>query len=241
VERSPLSPKLLKGALVEMSERFLGPIPNVILFQYNPSGLTRTLRAHAPGDRGGEEGDAAAQRAVGTVQPFDPEESVELSLLLDATDALEKPDSHPVAVLAGVADRLSALELLLYPQDRALADELLGAVGAVRGGLGGPSPPPERRHVPIVLFAWGPGRIVPVRVTSFRVEEQAFSPTLYPIRATVRLGLRIVQPSELEAYPDGFAKELAKTAYGFTRTQKKTLAAANLANAVESILGMLPS
>jgi hypothetical protein len=30
------SPKLLKGALIKLDSGFLGPIPNVIVFQYNP-------------------------------------------------------------------------------------------------------------------------------------------------------------------------------------------------------------
>ena len=37
------SPKLLKGALVEFSERFIGPIPNVIVFQYNIETLIHIL------------------------------------------------------------------------------------------------------------------------------------------------------------------------------------------------------
>ena len=34
------SPKLLKGALVKLSEEFLGPIPNIIVFQYNPKKIS---------------------------------------------------------------------------------------------------------------------------------------------------------------------------------------------------------
>jgi len=37
------SPKLLKGALVQFSAPFLVPVPNVIIFQYNPETLSRTL------------------------------------------------------------------------------------------------------------------------------------------------------------------------------------------------------
>lgn len=40
-------------------------------------------------------------------QPFDPQETFSLTLEVDATDALEKPKSHPVAVVAGVTDRES--------------------------------------------------------------------------------------------------------------------------------------
>ena len=51
--------------------------------------------------------------------------------------------------------------------------------------------------MPIVLFFWGPGRIVPVRVTSFSVEEQQYSPLLYPIRAKVNIGLKVLDQHHL--------------------------------------------
>jgi len=44
--------------------------------------------------------------------------------------------------------------------------------------------------LPVVLFFWGPGRIIPVRVTALSIEEQQFSPTLYPIRAKATIGLQ---------------------------------------------------
>jgi hypothetical protein len=246
----PRSPKLLKGAFVEFSERFLGPIPNVIIFQYNPTAMSRQFVPWAPGsgeepeDGGGSAGeggaDAATKRAVGTAQPFDPEESFNLSLLLDATDELETGD--PITVISGVADRLSAIELLLYPQEDSLLGGLLtSAVSALGGSASFSVAQAKRGTVPITLFVWGPGRIVPVRLTSLSVEEEAFSPILYPIRATANVGLRVLHPSELENHPNKVGKAIAQAAFGFTRTQKQVLAAANIANTVDSILGMLPS
>ena len=47
----PRSPWLLKGALVAYDQPILGPLPNKIVFQYNPEQLTRTLQprlAHQP-------------------------------------------------------------------------------------------------------------------------------------------------------------------------------------------------
>jgi hypothetical protein len=97
----------------------------------------------------------------------------------------------------------------------------------------------ERKTVPIVLFFWGPGRIVPVRITSFSVDEQAYSPILYPIRAKVTVGLKIIDGACIE--DDGSAVvKIAKGCYTFTRAQKEALALANVANSVESIMGMLP-
>lgn len=230
------SPKLLKGALVKLSEEFLGVVPNIIVFQYNPEKMTRDLTpssadAQTEGKGGGRWGIATRDA------PFDPGEKFSLSLILDAADALEEPDNHPVAVISGVADRIAALEMLLYP----VGDNLLGEISSTLFGSGKAVP---RYSVPIVLFVWGPGRILPVRLTSFSVEEQAFSPTLFPIQATVTVGLQVLIEQSFEIKKLGRKKtagdELAITAYRYTRKQREALARANLANSAESILGMLP-
>jgi len=244
------SPRLLKGALVEFSERFIGPIPNVIIFQYNPESLARTLEPWSNEEKedgnGSTTGDSGAAKAATVAQPEDPKESFDLELILDATDALEEPEKHPVAFVSGVADRIAALEMLLYPDDKSLLGELLGSItasvsaGGVSASLSGALGSAVKTTVPVVLFIFGPGLIVPVRLTSFRVEEQAFSPILYPIRAKVSVGLKVLRGSELASYRDGAGKDIAAFAYEFTKKQRQVLAAANLANSVESILGMLP-
>lgn len=240
------SPTVIKGALVALSEPFLGPIPNVILFQYNPETLTRTLNPWALPAAEGEEGTKAREKAL--AQPFDPAESFSLVLELDAADALEEPDSHPVAALSGVADRISALEMLLYPPGDSLLGNVLGGLGGLIGSLGGALDVLPRTHVPVVLFIWGPGRVVPVRLSTFSVEEQAYSPTLYPLRAKVTVGLTVVPPEALgEADPAdpnkrkySTTERIAVWSYKWTRGQKEVLARANLANSVESVIGMLP-
>lgn len=240
------SPKLLKGALIEFSSRFIGPIPNIIIFQYNPEKLTRSLNPWTPPAPEAEEGQETPPSQMSGItlsQPFDPGETFNLSLELDAADALETPESHPVAVISGVADRIAAMEILLYPdrEGSSLLGDLVGAIGDALGGGGGNDTDAEPHYsVPIVLFVWGPGRIVPVRLTSFSVDEEAFSTLLYPIRAKVTVGLKIITPEELAAYGDSVAREIAEFSYKFTHTQKEVLAAANMANSVESILGILP-
>lgn len=229
----PRSPKLLKGAFVELGNGFIGPVPQVIVFQYNPATLSRTLQIE------GETGNRGNRTAPATAQPTPPPETIGLSLELDATDALETPDSHPIAVLAGVADRMAAIELLLHPSvsGSGLLGDLAGSLGL--GGLF--AQPPERPTVPLTLFIWGPGKIVPVRISQFSVEEQEFSPTLYPIRAKINLSMKILQPGD---FPTGIAhaasRGIAEFCYKYYRTQQKALAVANVANTVESILGMLP-
>ena len=256
------SPKLLKGALIQFSAPMLIPIPNIIIFQYNPETMTRTLapwapieRTHTYGDDGQITGteDLTAVQKNSLIQPYDPAESFSVTLELDATDALENPSSHPVAVVAGVADRLSAIEMLCYPPGESALGGLLnvsvsvsigaGGISASAGGSAGNDIVP-RREVPIVLFFWGPGRIVPVRITSMSIEEQQYSPLLYPLRAKATIGLKVLDAKNLvdaAGNPgSGAIVEIAKACYTFTRAQKEALALANLANSVESILGMLP-
>jgi hypothetical protein len=93
--------------------------------------------------------------------------------------------------------------------------------------------------VPVVLFVWGPGRILPVRVTSFSVEETLFSPTLHPIQATVSLTLKVLTPDVFKCQTD-IAADLAVAAYNFTKLQEEGLALAHLAGNTDAIRALLP-
>jgi hypothetical protein len=247
------SPKLLKGALVQFSAPMIIPIPNIILFQYNPESLSRTLSAYAPADSAAAGPDQAVKDTNARSQPFDPKETFNLTLQLDASDALEAPETHPVAVLTGVADRLAALEMLLYPSADSGGFQLSISVSASIGGGGGgagaaasadlsaAATPVPAKKAPTTLFVWGPGRIVPVRVTTFSVEEQLNNPMLYPLRAKVTLGLKVLTINDFPAEDKrDVTEKIAVACYQFTMKQKQVLALANLANGVESILGMLP-
>lgn len=251
------SPKLLKGALIHFSAPMLIPIPNIIVFQYNPETMTRQLNVWSPLEREetfDEQGRSTRSALTEAQQnqlrqPFDPEETFSLAVELDATDALE--EGNPIATIAGVADRISAMELLCYPPGPGAIGGLLNvSVNVSLGGggplfsLGGAADVVPRRDVPIVLFFWGPGRIVPVRLTSFSVEEQQYSPLLYPIKARVTIGLKVLDENHLLNIAGDPAQsatvEIAKACYKFTQAQKEALALANLANSVDSIIGMLP-
>jgi len=249
------SPKLLKGALIQFSAPMLIPIPNIIVFQYNPATMTRQLTAWKPREKvvysSKEEAIKAGEKLLNELaQPYDPDETFSLTLELDATDALEEPSTHPVAVVAGVADRISAMEMLCYPPGPGALGGLLNVSVNVSIGAGGISASVgtadavPRLEVPIVLFFWGPGRIVPVRITSFSIEEQQYSPLLYPIRAKVSIGLTVLNENHLLNVAGETGKSaivsIAKACYKFTQAQKEALATANLANSVESIIGMLP-
>ncbi len=226
------SPRLLKGALIKFDSPLLIPIPNIIVFQYNPETLTRELRPWQPPE--GED-------SGGVAQPYDPAETFSLTLELDAADELEVGD--PITVLTGVADRIAAFEMMLYPEGGG-AGLLTPPSISLSGGLSisFETDVVPRTTVPVVLFFWGLGRVLPVRLTSFSVEEQAFSPTLYPLRAKVTVGLSVVNPSvyQQQDREPNVAEQIAIAAYQYTMVQKQVLATLNLANSIDSILGMLP-
>lgn len=259
----PNGPMLIKGALIYFGAPMLIPVPNIIIFQYNPEKLSRSLTPWTPPashvrkeTKDDQVTNAAALSAytdsqIVLSQPYDPLETFSIELEFDATDALEAPEMHPVAVVAGVADRLAAIEMLMYPPGDSLLGNLLGSVtvsigpdGIDEAGSADLEAALKRRDAPIVLFFWGPGRIVPVRIKSLTIEEQAFSPMLYPIRAKATIGMQVLTDDDLVQVTGdaatGAAAALARACYKFTRGQKTVLATANLANGVESIIGMLP-
>lgn len=129
------SPKLLKGAIIQFSAPLWVPIPNIIVFRYNPESMTHTITPWGPSANSDK---AECSKAVNPLaQPVGPEETFNLTLELDAADALEEPDRHRVAVIAGVADRIAAIEMLLYPP----GDSALGSlVSGIRSALGGAKP-----------------------------------------------------------------------------------------------------
>jgi hypothetical protein len=173
----PGSPRLQKGALVGLDP--FNPLASIIVFQYNPDTLSRTLTAQTTG------GNADRGEALRLKGP--PEEKISLEVEIDATDQLEQA-KFPATSL-GVHPTLASLEMLLYPKSAlVIANEVLMAVGVIE------VIPPE---APLTLFIWGVKRIVPVRLTQFTITEEAFDPNLNPIRAKVRLDLRVLNYNDL--------------------------------------------
>ncbi len=208
-------PKLLKGALVVFETKL--PIPtNVIVFQYNPETLARTLQQPAgSGDPRNSAGDT--QNAV---QP--PVETFRLTVELDAADQLEDPRSNPLAVAVGLHPTLAALELLTSPPSSTLI--LNKALTLLGSSMISPA------ATPLVLFVWGPARVVPVRVDQVSITEDEFDQLLNPIRARVSLGLRALTLIELQRAGTAFE------ALGIVNlVAKEVLARSNIFNSVQQI------
>jgi len=82
-----------------------------------------------------------------------------------------------------------------------------------------------------VLFVWGPGRVLPVRLTGLAVREQEFDILLNPIRAEVDLSLEVLKrlPSDHPAYG----------VWQYTEKQMRIVATLQTANNVQSVLSGL--
>jgi len=173
----PGSPQVQKGAIIGLDP--FNPLASVIVFQYNPDTLTRTLTAQTTG---GTPNSGEALRLKGP-----PQESITVNIEIDAADQLERADA--LATSLGVHPTLASLEMLLYPKSAlVIANEVLAAAGVIE------VIPPE---APLTLFIWGIKRVVPVRLTTFSITEEAFDTGLNPIRAKVSLGLRVLNYQDL--------------------------------------------
>lgn len=193
------SPRILKGALVAYA--FPDLVPSLVVFQYNPETLTRSLTPRTA--EGGRDG----QRADGP-----PQETITLTMEIDAADQLEA--AQPLAVGAGLHPTLAALEGLLHPpMPLVVANQALAlAGGAFIAG----------EPVPIALLVWGPSRVLPVRVDSIAITEQAFDVNLNPILAKADVSLQVLTYRELEPGSPAYWVYMASFA------QKEVMGALNL-------------
>lgn len=236
----------LRGAFVSFSETFPLPIPNVVIFQFNPETMTHTW---SPAATGGAASTGTSHAAGdGATNPLavtgPPGESFSFTLALDANDMIAdgNPVSSALATASGVYTRLAALEMLLFPTDSS-GGGLIGSISSalgITGGSAGPTTPIPAAQLPTVLFIWGPGRILPVKLTTLTTTEKLYDNILLnPTHADVSVGLKVLTPQELQ-YVDGPLGSLANTAYSFSKTLREALALLNLANGVGDIIGMLP-
>jgi hypothetical protein len=236
----------LKGALVSFMPTFLGSIPNVVIFQYNPESITHNWTEVTPAPAAAPGKTAGDPLAV----PGVPGETFSFTLAFDAGDMIADGNviTAGLASVSGVYPRLAALEMLQYPSD-AFSGGLLGtvssalssAVSSITGSSsGGAVATVPRSDVPVALFVWGPQRIVPVRVTALNITEKLYDSLLNPTHAEAQITLRVLTPDEANSIQGDMAT-IAQIAYVYTQGLRQVQAAANLGDAAASIIGMLPN
>lgn len=123
-------------------------------------------------------------------EPERPIETIHLMLELDATDQLEKPEQHPHTVENGLLPSLAVLESMMFPSG----------------------------ELPVIIFQWGPKRTIPVRLTRYKITEEAFDQNLNPIRVTIDLCMQILGSSDFKS------GSVSHEIYKNYQTQKEALA-----------------
>ncbi|MGE4402930.1 MAG: hypothetical protein AB7F61_14745 [Desulfobulbus sp.] len=181
-----LSP--LRGFLVEYGT---SKPPLMLSFRFNPQTLTRTRSVTltlgtTPATRGGydfalpSETSRVAQGV--SVEP----ESFDLEILLDATDRMN--DGDPITQTMGIQPELDTLRSMVEPKTQGP-----GGLQALTGlGFGGNRAFQHSQSASVLLLVWGV-HVLPVFLKSIEVSESAHLPTLTPYRATVKLGLQVIE------------------------------------------------
>jgi hypothetical protein len=130
---------LHKGAIVGLDIQ--KPLASLVVFQYNPETLQRTLQVASVALGTGSQSDVLRLFAP-------PSENITVEIELDATDQLERGDG---------------------------------------------------------LFVWGIKRVLPVRISSMTITEDFFDGKLNPLRAKVRLEMRVLNYYDLGFFSVGGA------------------------------------
>jgi hypothetical protein len=177
----PGSPRLIKGGIV-LIDPDTSLVQRIIALQYNPDTLTRTLQVQGTTAQGGDRSEALRLKGPAV-------ETIKCDVEIDATDQLEFPDRNTTAVEVGLLAQLAALETIIYPT----SGQLLSNNNLAKAGTLEIAP----MEAPLTLFVWSKSRVLPVRLTDFSVTEEAFDPSLNPIRAKVSLGMHVLSVDDL--------------------------------------------
>ena len=226
---------LLRGALVEYSGAFLGPIPNIVVFQFNPEQLARTI-VIPPRNVGAGGAAKKAQRENGALGP--PTETFTITAQFSAADDLGKGGAVSAIPRAfGIGPQLAALEKMVYPPKTrgGPLGKAIDAIGSALSSGGGTawSKPMPRETLPTILFIWGVTRVLPVSVTSMTITEKLFDFLLNPVQAEVAIGLSVNSAPPEE-------NNVANGALAYTNLIKDTQATLNLVKAVELAVDIIP-
>ena len=223
-------PFLMRGAMIEYGSGFMGPIPNVVIFQFNPESLTRTIQIPAR-----PSGGAARE----TTQAGEPSiEKISLKAQFSAADGMGT--GNILARTMGVGPRLAALEKMVNPASKlsGLIGAAIDAIGDALGASGGAGDEPRqvipREKYPRILFIWGPFRVLPVVIESMSITELQYDFLLNPIQADVSIGLAV------NAIDNCSDDTVGKGALEYSNMAKDAQAMLNLANTIEQIAELIP-
>ncbi len=219
---------LLRGALIEYGAGLIGPIPNVVIFQFNPESLSRALQI-PPRPTGATQRETT-QAGEKTFEKISFKAHFSAANMLDEDKALAK--------LFGIGPQLCALEKMVLPSSK-IAGLIGAAIDAIGDALGGggddaPAQPIPREKYPRILFIWGLTRVLPVTIDSMSISELDYDSILNPLRAEVDITLSVIA---IDQCSDDV---LGKGALEYSTIAKEAQAIANFANTAEQIVELIP-
>lgn len=219
----------MRGALVEYGSDVLGPIPNIVVFQFNPEQISRTL--NLPRESAASQDPETARQTESGTTSAPPTESFSITAHFSAMDDLGDGGALSVIPRAfGIGPQLAALEKMAYTSAGLVSQAIGAAVDAIGDALGGDSDSSRatpREASPRILFIWGPSRVLPVELNSMSITEQQYDPLLNPVQAQVEIGLSVASIAD---DTDDF---IGKGALNYTNTLKEAQALLNLVKATE--------
>ncbi|MEU0191210.1 hypothetical protein ABZ250_15315 [Streptomyces afghaniensis] len=177
-------PKPIRSGIVLVDpER--GTPQRIIVLQFNPDTLERSLSPQSAGSSGdsggGGSGNGDRNEALRLKGPA--QETWKFTAEIDATDQFE------IAAPDGIHPQLAVLEMLVQPTSAQLREaSRLSKKGTIEIS------PIE---MPLTLFTWGSKRVMPVRLTELSINESAFDVNLNPIRASLSIGFKVLTVSDL--------------------------------------------
>jgi hypothetical protein len=223
----PPGARNIPGAFIQLIPDIVLFTPNIVMFQYNPAKITRGLTPWNPF----ETTTSANGGAAPDVAPNPPDERISFDLYLDAADPAQV--DNPINTATGVAARIAAIRKLAKPSDGMIGDLVQSAANL----LGVESGIAHRPTVPITFLFFGPGVLLPVRLTSLSVDETLFTGLLYPIHAKVAVQLQVLTPNLFHCSEDTLS-QLAIAAFNLNELQENLLALSNLTNAGFDVAGL---
>ena len=185
---NPSTPKKLSGAFLAFYPKSYQP--RTIAFQINPESIKRNLLPPQP--------NKIFSKLDGV------RERISFVLSVDKNMGDDFFVKNEEGVSYGVLPFLSAIELLVYPAVSS-NDEVSTSSGSLaiiswvyRKVINMVSVFRKKRNttLPFVSLLFGEQRIIPVKIQSIKINEQAFDNTLQPIRASIEIEMDVLTEQE---------------------------------------------
>jgi hypothetical protein len=217
---------LLKGALVEYGIGLASKLPNVVIFQFNPETITRTLEI-PPRPSG------ASLREVNQAGEI-PVEKITLMAHFSAQEEVAR--TNPLSTKVGIGPQLAALDKLVRPTGplSGLINKAVDKIGSlISGGGGDPTQNIPREGYPRLLFVWGATRVLPVTIDSLSIVEKQYDALLNPTLAEVNITMTAITPDPCSDDP------IAKGAFTYSQYARDALALSNQFENAQQILDII--